>query len=476
MNAKSIPAREYRPWRPQPGPQLDAINAHWCEELLFGGARGGGKSDFLLGDFCHEVNEYGADWRGIMFRRSYPQLDELLTQSHRVIGDSFPDARFIGGDAREWRFTSGATLKFRHLGCDADAEKYQGHQYTWIGFDELGNWPSDRSYNLMKACLRSGARPIPNKRIRASANPGGAGHQWIKARFIDQAPRGYQPIIDPDTGGLRMFIPSKLSDNHALMAHDPDYAARLRGVGSAELVRAWLEGDWSVVSGAYFDMFDMSRHVIKPLVLPQEWTRFMAMDWGSAKPFSIGWYAVSDGTLPQFPAGALIRYREWYGAARPNEGLKLTVEQVGYGVRDKTPEPVQYAVADPAIFAQDGGPSIAERLNRSSGIRWRPADNKRLAGWDQMRSRFIGADGKPMLYFFETCTHAIRTIPSLQHDSVKSEDLDSDSEDHAADEVRYACMSRPWISRGKAYSAKISDVIQAKDVVPNPTTRRYYGD
>jgi hypothetical protein len=186
------------------------------------------------------------------------------------------------------------------------------------------------------------------------------------------------------------------------------------------------------------------------------------MDWGSAKPFSVGWYAVSDGELPQFPRGALIKYREWYGMkeGQPNVGLKLTAEEVGAGIKAREDgETIAYGVLDPSAFAEDGGPSIASRL----GVFFRPADNKRVAqagamgGWDQLRARLKGEDGKPRLFFFSTCRDTIRTLPVMQHDALRAEDMDSDGEDHAADETRYACMSRPWVAVAEQKSARPRD-------------------
>jgi hypothetical protein len=203
----------------------------------------------------------------------------------------------------------------------------------------------------------------------------------------------------------------------------------------------------------------MAKHVVAPRALPEHWLRFRACDWGSAKPFSVGWYAVSDGELSEFPRGALIKYREWYGMkdGQPNVGLKLTAEEVGAGIIQREgKEKVSYGVLDPSAFAENGGPSIARRM----GVVFREADNKRVAqagalgGWDQVRARLKGdpvkSEGRPMIYFFSTCTHTIRTLPALQHDSSRAEDVDSDGEDHAPDETRYACMSRPWIVDGTA--------------------------
>lgn len=441
-----------RSWAPQIGPQADAIAADWCPELFFGGARGGGKSDYLLGDFLKDVDRYGSAWRGILFRRTYPELQEIIVRSREL----YPVSGATWREAdKEWHWPNGAFLRLRYLEREADASRYQGHQYTWIGWDELPQWPSDGAYRMLFACLRSAAQ-VPTKRVRSAGNPGGPGHQWVKARFIDPAPAGFEPLADDLAPWERMFIPSRVQDNAVLLGADPEYIARLRGSGSPELVRAWLEGDWTIVAGAFFPEWAMASHVVQPLPLPASWQRFRALDWGSARPFSVGWYAVSDGEMPQFPRGALIRYREYYGSdGRPNTGLRLPAEMVAQKIaaleaKDLPPGRQMLGVADPAIFASDGGPSIAERMQRS-GVLFRQADNKRvpgagaMGGWDQVRARLIGLDDRPMLYVFSTCAHLIRTLPALQHDAGRPEDVDTDGEDHAADELRYACMSRPWI-------------------------------
>jgi hypothetical protein len=282
--------------------------------------------------------------------------------------------------------------------------------------------------------------------MRLTGNPGGPGHQWVRARYIDPAPLGWRVLRDPETGLERLYIPSRVGDNAYLGG---DYVARLRASGSAELVRAWLEGDWSVIAGAFFPEFGIDRHVLPPRVLPGHWMRFRAMDWGSARPFSVGWYAVSDGEAG-IPRNALVRYREWYGATKPNVGLRLTAEEVAEGIRDRERgDKITYGVCDPSMMQQDGGPSLAERMGRF-GVHWRAGDNARVSrrgamgGWDQLRARLRGRDGVPLLYVFSTCEHLIRTLPAAQHDPSRPEDLDTEGEDHALDELRYSCMSRPW--------------------------------
>jgi hypothetical protein len=284
----------------------------------------------------------------------------------------------------------------------------------------------------------------------------------VKARYIDPAPQGYELIRDAQTGIERVFIPSRLENNRILMARDPGYIDRLRGVGSPELVRAWLEGDWTAVVGGYFPEF-RAQHIIRPFPIPSAWLRFRAFDWGSAKPFCCQWVAVSDGIVPGVPAGALVLYRELYGASGPNVGLRLTVEQVADRIRELEigDEGMAYSVADPVIFASDGGPSIAERF-AGRWVYFRPADNRRVgklgasAGWDLVRQRLIGEDGVPMLYVFNTAKDLIRTLPAMQHDDARPEDMATDGEDHAADTLRYAVASRPWIANPPQQEAKLT--------------------
>jgi hypothetical protein len=434
-------------WAPQAGPQAEAITATWCDELFFGGARGGGKSDFLLNDFAQDINRYGKHWQGILFRKSYPELSGLVQRSHSLWSQSGAEWKEA---KHQWQFPNGAILRFRHLERDLDAGRYQGHQYPWIGFDELTNWASPTAYDMLKACRRWADAELPTKRVRASGNPGGAGHQWVKSRFIDPAPAGFHPMQDEESKWWRMFIPSKVSDNRILLQNDPNYINTLRGIGSKELVRSWLEGDWSVITGAYFDTFETTRngkpwHVIPPFEIPEYWTRFTAYDHGFASPFCNLWVAVSDGTMPHIPKNALVVYREVYGAVGPNEGMRLTMRGIADMIRahELPDEKIEYRRADPSIFKNEGGPTIAEEFSRFN-VHFLKADNNRPAGWQQVRLRLEEYEGAPLLQIFSTCKHLIRTLPALQHDPVKAEDLDTTGEDHAADALRYGLMSRPY--------------------------------
>lgn len=465
-------------WAAQEGPQTALISCP-IFEIFFGGARGGGKTDGVLGDFLEHADAYGEHAIGLMLRRQRTELIETIERSRAIYT---PLGWVYHEQEKMWRAPNGARLRFAYLERDADAEAYQGHSYTRLYIEEIGNFPSERPILKLMATLRSGAGvPVG---FRATGNPGGPGHQWVRARYIDPAPMGWKVIRDPLTGLERVYIPSRVSDNAYL---GDGYVSQLKASGSVELVKAWLEGDWSVIEGAFFDCWSTEKHVVRPFAIPADWMRFRSMDWGSAKPFSVGWWAVAGDNFPVgdpgagrdsmalIPRGAIIRYREWYGSTgKPNTGLKLTAEQVALGIRDREKgEEIAYGVLDPAAFAVDGGPSIAERMAASTnGAVWfKRADNRRvgilgaLGGWDQMRRRLQGdGDGRPMLYTFSTCKDFIRTVPALQHDPDRPEDVDTDGEDHAGDEARYACMSRPWIEDKQTPKDAIAELIKPRSL------------
>lgn len=450
-------------WQPQPGPQTALLECP-VFEVFYGGARGGGKTESSIGDWLQHSSLYGEHAIGIFVRRKLTQLSEVIARTKQIfskLGAKYNEQQ------KTWTMANGARLKFVYLERDSDAEEYQGHSYTRIYVEELTNFPSPGPINKLRATLRSGAGvPVG---MRLTGNPGGPGHNWVKARYIDPAPQGFQVVTEETELELdgqkitvsldRVFIPSKLGDNTLLLRNDPTYVLRLRQSGSAALVKAWLEGDWSIVDGAFFDEWDEEKHVVPTgLVLPRLLpgiTRFRAFDWGSAKPFSVGWYALldKDMELPgrdPLPRGALVKYREWYGASGPNKGLKMTADLVARGVVEREKgEIIRYGAADPSIFIRDGGPSIAETMAIYKCM-WRRADNKRQAGAEQVRLRLVGERGLPMLYFLDCCVDSIRTIPVLQHDEDNVEDVDTEGEDHAYDETRYACMSRFYQPRVEA--------------------------
>jgi hypothetical protein len=459
-------------WSPQDGPQTALLGCP-IFEVFFGGARGGGKTDGMLGEWISHQDMHGKYASGLMIRRTLRDLEDTIKRSKAIYTQL---GAVFGEQDKVWKFPNGSEIKFRYLESDKDADNYQGHSYTRVYFEELTQFPLPDPVMKLMATLRS-AQGVPCG-FRATGNPGGPGHGWVRQRYIDPEPLGWKTISqdykNPWNGNVitrqRVFIPSKLTDNKYL---GDEYVANLMMSGGEKLVRAWLEGDWTGVEGAFFEEFSIIKHVIRPFEIPAGWVRFRAADWGSAKPFCIGWYAVvgDDYTLPEgfnqrriLPRGAIIKYREWYGSANhDNKGLKITAESVADGILAREIEeprsldglsPINYSVIDPAAFSSDGGPSIAERMS-TRGVYFNRADNSRvgrngaMGGWDMIRHRLIGEPGPngdvPMIYFFSNCLDTIRTFPSMQHDPAKVEDIQTDSEDHALDETRYACLSRPYI-------------------------------
>ena len=444
-------------FKPQPGPQHHFLTCP-ADIVVYGGARGGGKSFASLGEFWCHAEDWGPAAKGLMLRRSREDLKDTIDVARQMYGD----AAEWKDKEKQFRFRNGAVFHMAYLENDADAMNYQGWSLTRVYVEELTQYASSAGIFRLFATLRttSGARC----QFRATCNPGGPGHHWVKNWVIDNG--AYRPVKDTETGLIRIFIPAKISDNPSLLNNDPGYINRLRASGSPALVRAWLDGDWNIIEGAFFPEFDPTRHVITPPRFPLHWTRFRSMDWGSASPFSIGWWIVVQEDMihdkRRLPKNAIIRYREWYGASAPNKGLKLPADAVAKEVvRRETDgkgfrEPIAYGIMDPAAFAVVSGPSIGEIFARH-GVYFRRADNsrvstpKRMGGWDQVRWRLIGdEDGDPMIFFVDHCKDSIRTLPMQQHDENRMEDLDTEGEDHAVDDIRYACMSRPFGARVEA--------------------------
>lgn len=451
-------------WSPQQGPQ-DHLCCCPFPEVFFGGARGGGKTDGVLGKWALKERRYGANFNAIMFRRTSVSAEDAIERSKEIYGP-------LGGKFNEsklrWRMPNGGRASFAYLENIQDANEYQGRNVTDAWVEEAGQYPSAAPIDRLFGVLRS-SHGVPIQLI-LTGNPGGSGQHWIRERY-QLAPFPMQPKVlrrKLPTGDVHKVavIPCRIGDNKILLENDPGYVSRLHLVGSEQLVKAWLEGDWTAIEGAFFSEWSNQKHVIAPCDLPENWLRFRSGDWGSVAPFSIGWWAVigDDFALADsriLPRGALIRYREWYGQV----GGKLTSEQVAYGIVQRERgdnNKLTYGVLDPSAFAEDGGPSIAERINNellgAKLAAFIKADNARVSrasgdpqkagamgGWDQVRARLIGKNDVPMIYCFATCRDSIRTIPVLQHDPTRAEDLDTDAEDHAADDWRYACMSRPWV-------------------------------
>jgi len=411
-------------WSPQPGAQEMLVH---CPITLigFGGARGGGKTDGVLGKFAILQQQLGESFNAIFFRKELPQADDLIERAKQIY---LPLRAHWQDQKKQFTFPNGARLRFRPLGDDSDAEKYQGQNLSHAAVEEAGNYGDPSPIWKLFGALRGKGKG----QVVLTFNPGGVGHHWLKELFIRPAPMGKKILTKVLPNGASfdyIYIPSRIADNQILLAQDPEYINRLHMVGSPELVRAWLEGDFEIHEGSYFPEFS-SRHIIQPFNVPKHWPRYLGYDWGFRSPFAAVWGAVSSGRddygneVP-YPKGAIIIYREMWGKGVDNveQANRIAAASVGENV---------HAAADPSIFNTQGGPSIADQFHtvfaKYKHPNFRPADNDRLSGWAQIRQRLVA---KPaLLYIFANCPYLLETLPSMTIDKKKPEDLDTSGNDH----------------------------------------------
>ena len=432
--------RESR-WTALEGPQKKFVDSEH-PHILFGGARGGSKSVGMLLAFRRHADRYGKEAQGLLFRRTFPETGELVKLGQYVFVQEGWEWK-VG--ERKWVSPSGAVLQLKHLDEDADAMKLQGFSVTFLGFDELGNWPSAEPIDMLGATMRSAAG-VPVL-FRASANPGGPGHGWVKERYID---------ADDEK---RIFIPSKIQDNTPLMENDPGYIDRIKGSGPPWLVKAWLEGDWNIAPGAYFEkIWDPSLHVVEPFEIPLEWRRWKAYDHGYKSPAGCIWFT-------QDYDGIIYIYKELYWCSKPNKGSETPIEDIARDILDaeikEKNQGVRFRnnVADSAIFMRDGRHKSVADVFADHGVVWESSSKgpgSRVQGLQEIVDR-LSSDS---LQVFKTCRHWLRTVPSLPADTKRIEDIDTSAEDHLFDATRYGLMLK------RAKSTKP----QAKPKKPKPFT------
>lgn len=363
-------------------------------------------------------------------------------------------------------FSNGARIHLCHAKHPRDVHGYQGAEMHVLMIDELTQWTRPM-YLFLRGRLRLGglALPAPERgafpRVLLGANPGGIGHGWVKADFIDVAPPLAVTRMPAAEGGmLRQYLPARLEDNPTLVANDPGYAQRLEGLGNPALVRAMRQGDWNLVAGGMLDdLWRPEAHVLPPFAVPAGWRVDRAFDWGSSKPFSVGWWAESDGSDLVLPGGAvrstrpgdLFRLAEWYGwNGRADDGCRMLAAEIARGILAREAEMglsgrVRPGPADSSIFDVENGNSIADDMARA-GVRWEKADKSpgsRRQGWLRLRALLQGAitGEAPGLFVAETCRQFIRTVPVLPRSDRDPDDVDTASEDHVADETRYRIMA-----------------------------------
>ena len=433
---------------PNPGPQTEFLAASE-QEVLYGGAAGGGKSFGLLADpmrYFHNPN-----FNGLILRRTNDELRELIWKSQELYPKAFPGAKWAEKKS-QWTLPSGAKLWLTYLEREDDVRRYQGLAFSYIAFDELTQHPTPFAWDYMRSRLRTTDPDLPIF-MRATTNPGGAGHGWVKQMFIDPAPANQafvatdlssgEPLEYPEGHAKagqplfsRRFIPASLTDNPYLM-EGGQYEANLLSLPENQR-RQLLEGDWAVADGAAFPEFRQSVHVVEPFDIPHNWVRFRSADYGYSSWSAVHWYAID----PAFET--LIVYRELYLSKHTGKDLGRAVLDAEMG------DSIKFGILDSSCWHNRGqiGPSIAEEMI-TMGCRWRPSDRTagaRVAGKNQLHERLkVDEDtGHPGIVFFNTCRQIIADLPVIPSCPKGSDDIDQRyASDHTYDSLRYGLMSRP---------------------------------
>ena len=435
------------------GPQTQFLAASE-REVFYGGARGGGKSFALLADplrYCTKQKH-----RALIIRRTMPELRDLINHSQQLYPKAYPGAKWREQE-KEWKFPSGARIEFGYAENLTDVLRYQGQSYTWIGIDELPQYANVDIYNFLRSSLRSVDPDIPVY-MRATGNPGNVGSLWVKNMFVDPAVPNTKFDIEIQTPlGVkkisRRFIPAKLQDNPYLMQTD-DYYAMLASLPEVQR-KQFLEGNWEAYEDSSFPEFSKEIHVIKPFDIPRNWMRFRTCDWGYSSPACCLWLAVD------FDNNIFV-YRELYTQ-------RVTADIFARKVLDaEQGEYIRYGVLDSSTWARRGdiGPSIAETMILE-GCKWRPSDRSprsRVAGKLELHKRLRPDEdtGYPSLFILDNCVNLIRTLPMLPTDKNNPEDVDTHTEDHAYDALRYGCMSRPIHPIKQDFMDKVNENKQPK--------------
>ena len=396
-----------------------------ADEVLFGGAAGGGKSYGQLVDAMLYSLKYPGS-RQLILRRTYPELERSLILVSLGLYPREIYSYNSSGHRGTWK--NGSIIEFGYCDAEKDVYKYQSAEYDVIRFDELTHFTQEM-YLYLVSRLR-GTAPFP-RQIKSSTNPGGVGHTWVKERFIDPAPPG-EIVRTPE--GTRVFIPSLVTDNKYLMDNDPGYIERLKRLSEKDQ-KALLYGDWDIFDGQYFTEFDKNIHVIRPFMLPEHWQRYFAMDYGL--DMLAGYWSAVD------TYGRAYVYREIYQSG-------LIISEAAKAIKAMTQETIYCWYAPPDLWnrRQDSGRSVAD-IFAEHGIFLSKADNKRVQGWLDLKEwlhPFRDEAGEMIagIRIFDCCRNLIRTLPAIQYSDKDANDVATEPHEltHAPDALRYFVAGR----------------------------------
>lgn len=537
----SVPLFQTKPvarkiWRPLLGVEVEGKRQRGSQELymacpchhvLYHGTRGPGKTDAQVMQFRAKVGKgYGAFWRGVIFDRRYKNLDDLISKAKRWFMQFDDGCQFLKsqGDLK-FVWPTGEELMFRRFSSEDDYWDHHGQEYPFIGWNELTKYPTPKFYDLMMSCNRSSFLPLRHSPrlteedhraldegnydlelvaarhgesvagaikakcipeiplwVRATTNPYGAGHSWVKRRFIDEAPPGVvqrvtTEVFNPRTQKREPVVKTQTHIFGSYMENiylSPEYIADLENITEENRRRAWLYGDWNITAGGAFDdLWKETVHVKPRFKVPANWQVIRAFDWGSTHPFSLGWWALCDGTEVKLPdgsvfcpaRGSLIQCQEWYGCAKDaqgrlrigdNVGMKMSAGDIAKGakVREEllksggwianlvAPGPADNQIRD----VKEVDVETIEKKMGDEGIHFTKSDKSggsRKIGLQLMRDRLQASllgEG-PGVYFMDNCRSSIAILPTLPRDEDNMDDIDTEAEDHIWDMTRYVILS-----------------------------------
>jgi len=457
-----------RAWKPHPGPQTFMLRVDGVFETLYGGARGGGKTESGEAWLVRPPHFGNPLYRALVVRRNFEDLCDWMDRAGRMYRDI--GGHILSGAPARVEFANGAVFRLGHLKDKEAYSKYQGHEYQRMLIEEAQQIKEESSYEQLLGSCRSTVPGLAAE-VMLTANPGGMGHRWLKARFGTGKDDPRKPCVayPGKDGRLRMYVPSKVTDNPSLMDNDPAYIAWLEGLPEP-LRSAWRYGDWDIYSGQAFEW--SSANIVDPCPIPVNARLLMTFDWGFGKPFSVGWWWV-------LSEGILIRVGEWYGCepGRANMGLRLADHEIAAGILKREAElgladKVHVRLADPTVFNRkpdSTGGGLADStatIFQRCGVSLRPGDANRKQKFRQFAARIKSRS----LLVFRTCRQFIRTVPELPLDENSFDDVDTDSEDHVYDEACHACMDVPMPGEALRGTALDGKVVLSKSTFDDPVS------